>query len=152
MDHDDWLALNNHIFAGHPENGNWTIEDLQNRMAQPWFKPGDFLILESGGRLAGFCWLKVEQRPSEGRVGEIYVIGIAPEHHGQGLGRYLLSVALAHLSKQSVDALAVYVDASNTAGVRLYESLGFHHHHVDVLYSLPLTSTSGSVPTAAATN
>jgi GNAT superfamily N-acetyltransferase len=67
-----------------------------------------------------------------------------------GLGRFLLSRALSHLHERDVDAVAVYVDQSNTRGVALYWSLDFHHHHVDVCYSLPLDPTRASTATATA--
>lgn len=130
------LALNNRIFEDHPENGSWTMEDLKARQTQTWFDAADVLMLEEAGALAGFCWLKIEERGEEGRVGEIYVIGTAPEFRGAGLGRYLLSAGLQHLSQRAVDIVAVYVDQSNDAAVSLYESFEFHHHHVDVMYSL----------------
>ncbi len=137
-DDEPWLELNNHIFAGHPENGCWTLDDLRARMAQPWFDPGDVLLFEVGGALAGFCWLKVEERPGEGRVGEIYVIGTAPEYQGRGHGRYLLASGLARLFERHADVAAIYVDESNAAAVALYETSGFHHHHIDVCYSRTL--------------
>jgi mycothiol synthase len=138
-DEDETLVeLNNRVFAWHPEQGQWTLEDFRARAEQAWFDPRDILMLEVSGELIGFCWLKVEERGSEGRVGEVYVIGTDPEYQGRGLGRYLLSEALQHLSKREVNAVAVYVDESNSAGVRLYSSFEFHHHHVDVCYTLPL--------------
>jgi mycothiol synthase len=149
-DDERWLALNNGIFAGHPEQGQWTLEDLRARMQQPWFRADDFLLLKEGGQLAGFCWLKAEERGEEGYVGEIYVIGTAPGHHGRGLGRYLLGEALRHLSGRGVDAVAVYVDQSNERAVALYWSFEFHHHHVDVLYSMPLPVETGGVRELAA--
>ncbi len=139
-DDEMWLALNNRIFAGHPENGEWTMDDFSARLSQPWFRPDDLLILEIDGDPAGFHWLKVEEREGEGRVGEVYVIGATPEYHGRGLGRFLLATGLTHLSERSVDAVAVYVDQSNERAVALYESFEFHHHHVDILYSLALPS------------
>lgn len=132
------LTLNNRIFEGHPENGSWTIEDLAARQAQPWFDATDVLMLEMDGTLAGFCWLKIEERGEDGRVGEIYVIGTAPEFRRQGLGRYLLSAGLQHLSRREVDTVAIYVEESSDTAVNLYRSFEFHHHHVDVLYSLKL--------------
>lgn len=134
-----WLGLNNHIFRKHPENGAWTIEDFRARAAQPWFRGDDLLMLEIDGRLGGFCWLKVEERGEEGWVGEVYIIGTSPEYQGRGLGRYLLSRALSHLHQRGVDGVAVYVDQSNERGVALYWALDFHHHHVDVCYSMGLT-------------
>jgi len=140
-----WLALNNRAFDGHPENGDWTMEDFQARLGQPWFRPEDLLILEVDGEPVGFHWLKVEEREGEGRVGEVYVIGTAPEHHGRGLGRFLLAEGLTHLSKRAVDAVAIYVDQMNERAVALYRSFEFHHHHADVLYSLALPDENAPV-------
>jgi mycothiol synthase len=133
-----WLALNNRIFSGHPENGCWTLDDLRARLAQPWFDAQDFLVLDVGGAMAGYCWLKVEERGTEGRVGEIYVIGTAPEYRGRGLGKYLVATALSHLRARNVNIAAIYVDEANTSAVALYEQSGFHYHHVDVCYSRDL--------------
>jgi mycothiol synthase len=138
MDDETWLALNNRIFSGHPENGCWTLDDLRARLAQRWFDPEDFLVLEVDGAMAGFCWLKVEERENEGRVGEIYVIGTAPEYRGRGLGKYLVAAALAHLRRTRVNVAAIYVDEANEPAVALYEQSGFHYHHVDVCYSMDL--------------
>ena len=135
-----WLTLNNRIFAGHPENGSWSIEDLRARRSQPWFNPDDLLMLEVRGSLAGFCWLKVEGRPDEGLVGEIYVIGTAPECRGLGLGRLLVGHALRRLRERETRIAAIYVDEANLAAVSLYEGAGFHHHHIDVCYSRDLTA------------
>lgn len=150
--HDDEavLAMNNRIFAGHPENGTWSLADFHARTAQSWFRPEDLLILEVDDEMAGFCWAKVEERGDEGMVGEIYVIGTAPEYHGRGLGRYLLGEALRHLSGRDVKAVAVYVDKSNERAVALYWSFEFHHHHADVMYSLSLPVTSSGERAAAA--
>lgn len=151
VDDEAWLALNNHIFAGHPENGQWTLDDLRGRMAQPWFDPADVLMLEFDGVLAGFCWLKIEDRENEGCVGEIYVIGTAPEHRGRGLGRHLLASALQRLRVRGADVAAIYVDESNEAAVALYETSGFHYHHVDVCYSRELRAEeAGAITTAGA--
>jgi mycothiol synthase len=138
QDEERWLALNNRIFAGHPENGSWTLADLDARVAQPWFNPDDLLMLELHGSLAGFCWLKVDERPGEGLVGEIYVVGTAPEQRGLGLGRYLLTSGLQRLRERGVRIAAIYVDESNGAAVSLYQAAGFHYHHVDVCYTLDL--------------
>ena len=140
LDDETWLALNNRIFAGHPENGRWTIEDLRARMAQPWFHADDVLMLEIEGALAGFCWLKVEERAAEGRVGEVYVIGTAPEYQGRGLGRYLLGAALSRLREREAAVAAIYVDQSNVAALALYTANGFHYHHVDVCYTRALSA------------
>ena len=150
IDDETLLALNNRIFAGHPENGQWTLADLRARMAQPWFDPDDVLMVEMDGALAGFCWLKIEDRANEGRVGEIYVIGTAPECQGRGLGRHLLSSALLHLRERRAEVAAIYVGESNEAAVSLYETSGFHYHHVDVCYSRGLSVAEAPLTVEAA--
>lgn len=144
-----WLSLNNRIFEGHPENGNWTTGDLQARMRQPWFRREDLLILQVDGHPAGFNWLKVSDKKGEGTVGEVYIIGTLPEYHGRGLGRYLLAEGLTHLSARGVDAVAVYVDQANERAVALYWSFEFHHHHVDIMFSLPLGSRAPAAETGS---
>jgi mycothiol synthase len=94
--------------------------------------------------MAGCCWLKVEDRGADGLVGEVYVIGAAPEVQGRGFGRYLLAQGLEHLSGRGVSHVAVYVDQSNERAVALYWTFEFHHHHVDVLYSQELRAAGSA--------
>ncbi|MEU7616261.1 mycothiol synthase [Micromonospora rifamycinica] len=123
-----WLALNARAFAEHPEQGRWTIDDLRTRLAEPWFDPAGFLLAvdPSDGRLLGFHWTKVHERPGSARIGEVYVVGVDPAAHGGGLGRALTTAGLAYLrDRRGLDRVMLYVDESNTAAVSLYERLGF---------------------------
>ncbi|WP_207943132.1 mycothiol synthase [Actinomadura sp. KC345] len=125
-----WLDVNSRAFADHPEQGAWTIEDVRDREREDWFDPSGFFLAERDGRLAGFHWTKIHP----GGVGEVYVVGVAPDAQGLGLGRTLTLRGLHHLRDAGVDQIMLYVDESNTAAVRLYESLGFTRHAVDVMY------------------
>jgi mycothiol synthase len=126
-----WLAVNARAFAGHPEQGRWTVADLRVRMAEPWFDPDGFLLAEGeGDRLLGFHWTKDHGNG----LGEVYVLGVDPEAHGQGLGTALTLAGLRYLQGRGLDQAMLYVEESNPTAVRLYTKLGFTRWSTDVMY------------------
>lgn len=138
-DDTEWLALNALVFAHHPEQGGITAADLAARQAEAWFDAGDMLIArDTSGRMIGYNWLKIEPGERGGApVGEIYVIGVHPDAAGQGLGRALMNAGLARLRERGCGTAALYVEADNVPAVRLYRSIGFTDHTVDVQYRRP---------------
>jgi mycothiol synthase len=148
-DEQEWTALNNRAFASHPEQGRWTVRDVELREKEPWFDAAGFLLAErtdaagpAGGELVGFHWTKVHDRdvdgPPESRgrpIGEVYVVGVAPEAAGRGLGRVLTLAGLHHLRSRGLRSVLLYVDEDNTTAIRTYERLGFTRYSTDVQYS-----------------
>jgi mycothiol synthase len=135
-DEEAWLALNAAAFASHPEQGAWTPADLEQREQEDWFDPAGFFLAERGARLAGFHWTKVH--PADGAsppIGEVYVVGVDPAEQGTGLGRALTLIGVHYLRDRGLEQVMLYVDESNVAAVRLYESMGFARWSVDVMYS-----------------
>jgi mycothiol synthase len=126
-DKGNWLELNNKIFARHPDQGNWAMADLDNRMAEPWFDPEGFFLAVDKEKILGFCWTKihhdlVNQEP----VGELYVVGVDPDHGHKGIGRAVSIAALNYLSHKGLKQSMLYADADNEIGLALYTSLGFN--------------------------
>ena len=119
-----WLAQNNAAFADHPEQGAWLLDDLEERIAEPWFDPSGFLLLEIEGRIAASCWTKVHELHPD-RFGEIYVISVDPHFRGHHLGRVMLSQGLASLCRRGVQRAILFVDSDNEAAQRLYRDFGF---------------------------
>jgi mycothiol synthase len=134
-DDEAWVETNNRAFAGHPEQGAWTVAQLRERMAADWVELDDFLVADDPDRpgLIGACWTKVH-RHSVPVLGEIYVVDVDPRHHGQGWGRSLTVAGLVHLAGRGITVGMLYTDASNTAAVGLYRSLGFTVDHIDRSY------------------
>jgi mycothiol synthase len=145
VDDEAWLALNARAFAGHPEQGAWTLDDLQHRIAEYWFDPAGFFlaqkVIDGAPKLVGFHWTKVHGRHKHGAddhghepMGEVYVVGVDPTAQGMGLGRDLTVIGLEYLRGLGLQQVLLYVDESNVAAIRLYESLGFSRWDTDVLF------------------
>jgi mycothiol synthase len=137
-----WIAVNNRAFAHDPDQGGWVEATLRRREHEPWFDPAGFLLAEDDHGLAGFCWTKLHPAapPIEpDALGEIYVIGVDPSRQGTGLGRTLTLAGLADLHQRRHAPIGMlFVDASNDAALRLYESIGFTVARVDRAYACDL--------------
>lgn len=137
-DEQEWLGVNNRAFAADPDQGGWTLDTLEDREEEPWFDPSGFLVALDDRGMAGFCWTKlhdaappVEPEP----LGEIYVIGVAPDRQGSGLGRALTVAGLASIHERGPSIGMLFVTAANTAAVGLYRALGFEQTRIDRAYS-----------------
>ena len=134
-DEEAWVQTNNRAFAGHPEQGGWTVEQLRARMAAGWVELDGFLVADDpdGAGFIGSCWTKIH-RDHTPVLGEIYVIAVDPRYHGQGWGRSLTVAGLESLARRGITVGMLYTDATNEAAVVLYRSLGFTVDHVDRSY------------------
>lgn len=131
-DVDELVSVNNRAFEWHPEQGSLTVERMREQMAEPWFVADGLRVHDRDGRIAGFCWTKIHETPE--RLGEIYVIGLDPDHAGQGLGGPLTNAGLAWLADRGLDTAMLYVEADNAPARAVYDRLGFTTHRTDRLW------------------
>lgn len=146
-DEGNWLELNNRAFSGHPDQGSWGPHDIKVRELEEWFDPAGFIIVTDktnhGEKMKGFCWVKIHGGISHHHdgsshdhdpIGEIYVMGVDPDHHGEGIGRAVTIAGLHYMRDRGIFSAMLYVDAENQAGLCLYKGLGFTEWGRDVLY------------------
>jgi mycothiol synthase len=131
-----WLSVNNAAFASHPEQGRWSLVDVQQRESQSWFDPAGLFLAERGHELVGFHWTKVHQDVTP-PIGEVYVVGVRPQDAGHGLGPALTLVGLHHLRSLGLKQVLLYVDEDNRPAMKTYERLGFTRWATDVRYARP---------------
>ena len=147
LDSDNWLTLNNKAFTNHPEQGNWSINDLNLRLKEDWFDEKGFFIAEKQNLMVGATWTKIhgatshqhdgEDSHDHPAIGEIYITAVDPSFYRLGIGKALTTTALNYLKYQGLNQVILYVDEENKAAINLYQSLGFKEFGKDLLFKLP---------------
>lgn len=147
---EELLRVNNEAFSWHPEQGGWDMARWERAQEAAWFDPdGVFLLwitpenatahpdVEQSIRLAGFHWTKYLSSQlvnNGGMVGEVYVIGLASEVQGKGVGKFLTTVGVNRLRQSGCEQVILYVEADNVPAVKVYERLGFAVTETHALY------------------
>lgn len=126
-DADEVVRINAAAFATHPEQGAMDHANLERRMAEPWFDPVGLLVAEDDSGMLGFHWTKRHTKS----LGEVYVVGVAPEAQGRGLGRMLTLAGLHQLADRGGSSVLLYVESDNVAAIATYTRLGFTHADAD---------------------
>lgn len=60
-----------------------------------------------------------------GKVGEIAVLAVEPDHRGQGIGSRLLRAGLDTLKARGMSSARLHVETGNVRAIALYERFGF---------------------------
>lgn len=79
-----------------------------------------FLVAVSGGDVLGYCGMHVV-------LDECYMdnVAVSPNHRREGVGRALVTALCEKARQRHAAFLTLEVRPSNSAAVRLYQSLGF---------------------------
>lgn len=124
-DAERWVTVNARAFIDHPEQGAMTREDLEQRLAQPWFDAEDMLVALRDDELVGFVWVKRERPGATDQDAEIYVVATDPSVQGHRVAGLLMATSLERLRADGVPGVELYVEADNAPALRLYETWGF---------------------------
>ncbi|ASK65351.1 mycothiol synthase [Brachybacterium avium] len=124
-DAERWVEVNARAFADHPEQGSLTREDLDQRLAQPWFDPEDMLVALRDEELVSFVWIKRERPGATDQDAEIYAVATDPSVQGHRVAGLMMATALERLRSAGVPGVELYVEADNAPALRLYETWGF---------------------------
>ena len=101
-----------------PGDGHSTAET-----APSWFSR--LFRVQEDRRVEGYVGFRVQ----DGR-GHITTIALRPDWRGQGLGEYLLAVALSRLVSSNVSTVTLEMRPSNEIAYRLYAKYGFRVIHL----------------------
>lgn len=84
-----------------------------------------FHVLVRGGDTVGHVWVARHETPQGEAIGYVFDVEVRGEHRGHGYGRALMHRAEDITLDSGLRRLGLHVFASNTAALRLYESLGY---------------------------
>ena len=129
--------LQNSSFAGTWGYNPGTVEGIAYRLNLSDSCPEGVILVCRDGRPIGYCWTTVaakENTAAGPKVGRIYMIGVVPEHRGQGLGGLVLTAGLSYLKGRGIDVAELTVDSENRDALALYKSVGFQTRSTTVWY------------------
>ena len=78
------------------------------------------------------------------------MLGVDPASRAPASGRALTLVGLRHLRHLGLPDAMLFVDADNTAAIRLYPALGFTRWETDLMFSRDVSHASGWLRSADA--
>jgi GNAT superfamily N-acetyltransferase len=100
------------------------LEKIIRQRDQSWWNDAasksGLLVLEVGGKVAGYATFGRARGRSVKYQGEIYELYIEPTHQGLGFGEHLFEAARYSLDQRSLNGLIVWALADNEAAQQFY--------------------------------
>ena len=151
-DEDGWLSVNNAAFDWHPEQGGQTRADIDADVTAADFDPNTFVIAARDEEVIGFHQTKITDTDDEGRLGEVYVVGVDPRIHAKGVGKALTIEGMRRMVAAGAETIELYVESDNAPALGLYERLGFHVAVAHVAYAPASAEVTGTDSASTTTN
>ena len=92
-------------------------------------------VAESDGKVVGYTYAGIEgvdYMALRGPAGALYDIVVDPAYRGNGIGRQLLTTALATLKERGAPRVVLSTAEGNDAAQHLFESAGFRRTMIEM--------------------
>jgi len=105
------------------------LTKMINRRGPDWWasairRSATVLVVEIGGKLAGYATIGRNRARELPQQGEIYELYLRPEYQGIGLGRRLFTAARRKLADLGLSGLVVWALEENAGALAFYEGAG----------------------------
>ena len=105
------------------------LNAMINRRGDDWWanairKAATVLVVEVGGRVAGYATIGKNRARELSQQGEIYELYLLPECQGIGLGSRLFSAAREKLANFGLKGMVVWALEDNVGALSFYEGIG----------------------------
>jgi ribosomal protein S18 acetylase RimI-like enzyme len=105
------------------------LNAMINRRGDDWWanairKAATVLVVEIGGRVAGYATIGKNRARELTQQGEIYELYLLPECQGIGLGSQLFSAAREKLADFGLKGMVVWALEDNVGALSFYEGIG----------------------------
>ncbi len=123
--------------------GNWgfcpnTVEEISAKVKFSWFDPeGIIIAVGRNNDASAYNWTS-RTTSGDRSTGKIEMMGVHPDHRGEGLGKAVLAAGLRYLIDKGVTAVELEADSENVSATGLYSSQGFRTLRRTVWYEKPL--------------
>jgi ribosomal protein S18 acetylase RimI-like enzyme len=114
----DLLRLESYCF---PADEMFNRRQLRYLLRCP--RVSTFLVRAEGQVVAAA--IVARRRTARGVHARLYSMAVAPKYRRRGFGRMLVKACMKSLIDEGIETLSLEVRQSNTAAIRLYESMGF---------------------------
>lgn len=105
-----------------------TVEDIVYSLKLQAGNPSNIILAIKENQIIGYCWTVLqaqEELPPAGQSSQIHMLGVDPEHRGQGTGKMLLHTSLRYLKGKGTGSVILIADSENNDACNLYRSFGF---------------------------
>ena len=121
--HEAWRGAYSGIIPHRALNG------MINRRGPDWWanairRAATVLVVEIGGKLAGYATIGRNRARELAQQGEIYELYLRPEYQGIGLGSRLFAAAREKLANSGLKGMVVWALEENAGALSFYEGAG----------------------------